>query len=122
MLHELSAIKPTKKIKKQKTKENTATHEEKKDDKKGSSTTNTTEAKIINWEENVVEQWFKDKNINISIFNDLKPCNGKILNQLLKMMKTAPEFFYCALTKNTQINLRDVAIFTYELEQLFLNV
>ena len=121
MLHELSAIKPTKKIKKQKTKENEEIHEEKKYDKKG-STTNTTEAKIINWEESVVEQWFKDKNLNISIFNDLKPCNGKILNQLRKMMKTAPEFFYCALTKNTQINLREVAIFTYELEQLFLNV
>ena len=72
-----------------------------------------------NWSELQVIEWAKNLNINNSIIEDLKPCNGKILNQLFKILITAPEFFYCALTAKNRINLRDVAVFTSELEILF---
>ena len=77
---------------------------------------------VTEWKENDVEKWFKDEEINALILNDLKPCDGLILNQLYEILKTSPDFFYSALTvKNKEINLRDVAVFTYKLKNLFKN-
>ena len=72
-----------------------------------------------NWKENDVEKWFKDEAINVLILEDLRPCDGLILNQLFEILKTSPDFFYSTLTAKNKINLRDVAVFTYKLKRLF---
>ncbi len=72
-----------------------------------------------NWKEKDVEKWFKDEAINVLILEDLRPCDGLILNQLFEILKTSPDFFYSALTAKNKINLRDVAVFTYKLKRLF---
>ena len=69
--------------------------------------------------EEKVEDWFKLKKLNNTILDLLRPCDGLLLNQLFRILSTAPEFFYCSLTKKGQINLRDIAMLTYELEKLF---
>lgn len=74
---------------------------------------------VLKWNESEVEEWIRMKKIDISILDDLRPCDGRILNQLYKILTTAPEFFYCALTAKNKISLRDVAVFTSELESLF---
>ena len=82
---------------------------------------NKNKPEAIKWTEADVEKWFNKNNINISIFEDLKPCDGKILHHLYKILTTAPEFFYCALTSKNKISLRDVAVFTFQIEILFKN-
>ena len=81
--------------------------------------TNQKSSIVLKWNESDVEEWIRMKKIDISILDDLRPCDGRILNQLYKILTTAPEFFYCALTAKNKISLRDVAVFTSELESLF---
>lgn len=61
------------------------------------------------------------KQINKNIIEILRPCNGKILYQILSMLETIPEFFYSTIRSDSsnKIPLRDLAIFSFELKQLF---
>jgi len=76
---------------------------------------------VTNWNESDIEKWFSEEAINMLILEDLRPCDGKILNQLFEILTTSPDFFYSALTAKNKINLRDVAVFTYKLKKLFKN-
>ena len=73
---------------------------------------------VLKWTENDVEKWFRDKNVNKDILDNVLPCNGKLLNQLHKMKQEAPEFFYNSITSKKNIPTREVAIFTLELDSL----
>jgi hypothetical protein len=73
---------------------------------------------VLKWTEKDVEKWFRDKNVNKDILDNVLPCNGKLLNQLHKMKQEAPEFFYNSITSKKNIPTREVAIFTLELDSL----
>ena len=75
----------------------------------------------LEWKEEDVDSWLTEKKFSRALIENIKPCNGKILYQLYLMCKTAPEFFYCTLRtdSNNKINLKDLAFFSYELNNLF---
>lgn len=73
---------------------------------------------VLKWTEKDVEKWFREKNVNKDILDNVLPCNGKLLNQLHKMKQEAPEFFYNSITSKKNIPTREVAIFTLELDSL----
>jgi hypothetical protein len=75
--------------------------------------------KMINLTEEQVIDWAKKNEINSLILNNIQGCNGKILNQLFFIQKDAPEFFYTSITKQENISIKEVAIFTYKLKELF---
>lgn len=67
---------------------------------------------VLKWSETEVEEWLAQKKINSEIVNNVKPCNGVILQQLHEMMNRAPEFFYSSITSGKALPTRDVAVFT----------
>jgi hypothetical protein len=73
----------------------------------------------LTWVQEDVEKWFAEKNLNLEILNDLKPCDGKLLRQLFIMSNAAPDFFYHALSSKKYLSLRDTAMFASELAILF---
>jgi hypothetical protein len=81
----------------------------------------------LDWDEGHVEQWMAEKNVSGTIRRNVLPCNGRILNQMLCMLESAPEFFYNSISNNpasrdsVPVSTRDVALFAYELKNLFKN-
>jgi hypothetical protein len=73
----------------------------------------------MDWSESEVSNWFKENNVDVSILNLLKPCNGEILHQLYLLQHDAPEFFYHSISNNQKIALRNILIFTCKLKKLF---
>ena len=74
---------------------------------------NCNENKTIDWSELEVDNWLSAKNINKTISENVKPCNGKILFQLYEIMISAPEFFFTSITsQDSRISTREVASFT----------
>jgi hypothetical protein len=71
------------------------------------------------WTHQQVIEWATQKNINSLILEALQPCDGRILTQLKRMLDNAPEFFYQAIATKVVVSLREIAIFTYELDKLF---
>jgi hypothetical protein len=75
---------------------------------------------VIDWSETQVENWTKQKKIiNDVIIQNILPCDGKILAQIYKIQKQAPEYFYNSISGKNTISLKDAAVFAYELETLF---
>jgi hypothetical protein len=73
-----------------------------------------------NWTENDVENWMISKKINENIGNALKPCDGKLLYEFYLMKSKTPDYFNeSILTGNTTFSLRDYAIFSKEINDLF---
>jgi hypothetical protein len=75
----------------------------------------------LEWKEEDVDSWIHEKKFSQTLIENIKPCNGKILYQLFIMCKNAPEFFYSSLRNesNNNISLKDLALFSYELNNLF---
>ena len=77
----------------------------------------------LNWSEIDVEKWILEKNIQSSILNNIRPCNGKLLFELFSIKNQAPIFFKEILMANhdtaDQFSLRDYAVFFNELKNLF---
>ncbi len=73
------------------------------------------------WSESDVNKWLESKNFQPNIIENIRPCDGKIIYQLYSILKNAPEFFYTAIRSdsNNKVVLRDIALFTYELNALF---
>ena len=99
-------------------------NDNKDDDKKphenDKPTNNHNEEKVLKWSEGDVEKWLESKSINTSIVENLKPCDGKILFQMYRILQSAPEFFYCAMKAEADYcALKDLALFVYELTALF---
>ncbi len=75
----------------------------------------------VNWSQEEVLKWLKEKEISAAIIESIMPCDGTLLNQFYDMQTSCPEFFYNSISQNKQIGLRDVAVFGKELKTLFLN-
>ena len=73
---------------------------------------------VENMTENEVKDWFAKKNLNIAIYEHLRPCCGKVLFQIYSMKKDAPEFFYQSLKEIPKTNLSSISLFAYYLEKL----
>jgi hypothetical protein len=39
-------------------------------------------SEVVEWSTGQVEDWFKKNEIDLAIYEDMRPCNGKILNQM----------------------------------------
>jgi hypothetical protein len=71
------------------------------------------------WTEAEINFWLIDKNISPAIILNVSPCDGKLLEQLFRMSKEVPEFFFSSLRADTNASLKDIAYFTSELKILF---
>jgi len=80
-----------------------------------SDTTN----KIEQWSEQEVAEWFKKNNLNVSILENLKPCNGAVLKELHYMKTHSSEFYYKSLKEIKDIRLNSIILFSSCLEKLF---
>ena len=94
------------------------------ENEKPTTTTNNNYQKVLNWSQTDVEKWLETKSINLTIVNNLKPCDGRILYQMYRILQSAPEFFYCAMktdanSNSSTLSLKDLALFVYELTALF---
>jgi len=90
-----------------------------------SNVSSSSEKLIINWTEVDVEKWIEEKNIQSSILNNIRPCDGKLLFELFSIKIQAPDYFKESLMANqdiaNQFSLRDYAVFFNELKKLFLD-
>ena len=68
-----------------------------------------------------VDKWFREKSISDGFKNILCPCNGEVLHQLFKMRNSAPEFYFQSISKNSNLELKSILLFSLELEKLFEN-
>ena len=75
---------------------------------------------IYQWNDDDVNNWLLNKNITLSIKENILPCDGRLLEQLYKMSIEVPEFFYTSLRTDTKANLKDIATFATELRLLFV--
>ena len=75
------------------------------------------DAKSMNEKE--VDEWLTVKNVPDQIRNLLRPCNGEVLHQLFKMRNSAPEFYFQSISKNSNVELKAILLFSLELEKLF---
>lgn len=73
---------------------------------------------ISNWSEAQVENWFKTKG-NSLIYDQLKPCDGLLLQQLYEMQINAPEFFYQYISLDNKLDKRSILVFSSSLKLLF---
>ena len=80
---------------------------------------NHTSKQIENWTDDQVKNWFVEKELNLNIFESLKPCNGKIIKQLYEIKCIAPEFYFQSLKEVGNNDLRSITVFTYFLNSLF---
>ncbi len=108
------------------------------------SNSNNDDGNVENWNESKVHEWLKSKKIHSTIIQNLIPCNGKLLTQFYSMLNNAPEFFYKSISSDHHqysqqqqqqqsssvdvnkkalagLHTRDVALFSYELKNLFKN-
>lgn len=78
------------------------------------------------WNGAQVKEWFNEKDIHSSIIDSIVPCNGKLLYEIYMIKKEAPEYFYSSFASSRselgeEASFRDMAIFSYELRNLFEN-
>lgn len=78
-------------------------------------------SKIEQWSEQEVAEWFKNNNLNISIFENLQPCTGAILKEMHFMKKNSSDFFYKTLKEIEDLRLNSIISFSSRLEKLFDN-
>lgn len=74
-----------------------------------------------NWTEIDVDNWILEKEIHPCIGDALRHSDGKMLYEFFQMKKDAPSFFHESfLTENSTFTLRDYAIFSREINALFI--
>ena len=84
-----------------------------------SKPSNSCASNVLLWTEGQVKEWFIKNEIEIYIFEELRPCNGKTLKQLFKMKKEAPIFFYQSLKEFRGVKLTSIARFSFYLDETF---
>ena len=55
------------------------------------------------------------------IYDQIKPCDGLLLQQLHDMQINAPEFFYQYITMDNKLDKRSILVFASSLKLLFKN-
>ena len=65
-----------------------------------------------------MQSWFEKHNFSELIINEIKLFDGELLEQLFKISKNAPEYFFKSISKSEE-TLINVIRFLNELEKLF---
>lgn len=73
------------------------------------------------WSEDDVKQWFMTNSVDANIMEAILPCKGSILKQLFSMKQTASEFYFQALNKNKNVELKSMLDFNEKMDKLFQN-
>jgi len=71
-----------------------------------------------NWSTDQVKDWLCSNNLD-SLNEVIGPINGRVLFQLYEIKQHTPEFFFKSITKNDNIEIRTVAIFSDLIMELF---
>ena len=66
-------------------------------------------------------EWLKQNKVDQKIIAYLGPCDGEVLQQLVEMKHTNPQFYDQSLGKIENINMMAIANFNAKLEKLFGN-
>ena len=74
---------------------------------------------IEDWSEERVKEWFIQNNLSLLIFENFKPCNGKILKQLHETKVAAPEFYFKSFTNIENFEFKNIMPFGACLDDLF---
>jgi len=74
---------------------------------------------IDEWGEDDAKNWFMTNNLSLTIFEYLKPCNGKMLKQMFQIKLNCPEFYYNSLKNIPNIKFNDMVLFSTFLDELF---
>ena len=77
------------------------------------------QSSLVLWTEEQVREWFIKNKIDLAIFDELRPCDGKTLLQLYRMKKEAAAFVYQSLEKIQGIKLTQIARFSFYLDEIF---
>ncbi len=74
---------------------------------------------IEEWTDIQVKNWFNENNLNLAIYNYLKPESGSILKQIYQMKSNATEFYYQLMSKIDLVKIYEVLKFSSCLDKLF---
>ncbi len=74
---------------------------------------------INNWSNNEVKNWLFKINCEKRLIKSLRKFDGYMLKHLNMIRAHAPEYYYKALSNNTNIPIYFIIKFTMELEKLF---
>ena len=74
---------------------------------------------IEDWSEEKVKEWFIQNNLSLLIFENFKPCNGKILKQLYETKVAAPEIYFKTFKNIENFEFKNIMPFGVCLDDLF---
>lgn len=75
--------------------------------------------KIDSWNNEKVKEWLNQIAVDRLILHELTDFDGEMLEELNYIRKTASEYFYRAISKNSQVKLIQVTRFSKHLRKLF---
>ena len=72
-----------------------------------------------NWSEDKVRCWFIENQLNLNIFDKMRPFNGACLKELFLVKKNASQFYYQSLQDIPGVKLNNIVLFSSLLDKLF---
>ena len=77
----------------------------------------TPDLQFSKWNEEQVENWLEENQIDFNIQKSLEGFNGEMLKELHNLKRESPDYFYSKLDKN-DISLKSIIEFTMKLNKL----
>ena len=74
---------------------------------------------VENWSENRVRLWFIENQLNLNIFEKMKPFDGSCLKEMFQVKKNLSQFYYESLKDIKDIKLNNIILFSSCLDKLF---
>ena len=72
-----------------------------------------------NWSEDNVRSWFIENQLNLNIFEKMRPFDGACLKELFLVKKNASQFYYQSLQDIQGVKLNNIVLFSSLLDKLF---
>ena len=66
----------------------------------------------------MIQEWFKEQNIDSNIIEKFKDFNGEMLCELNIIRNTASEYFYAEVSQQNKIDLNKIVQFSNALRKL----
>ena len=74
---------------------------------------------VENWSEDRVRLWFIENQLNLNIFEKMKPFDGSCLKEMFQVKKNLSQFYYESLKDIQDIKLNNILLFSSCLDKLF---
>ncbi len=74
---------------------------------------------VENWSEDRVRLWFIENQLNLNIFEKMKPFDGSCLKEMFQVKKNLSQFYYESLKDIKDIKLNNIILFSSCLDKLF---